>query len=68
MCVQVSQALDNHFDYTLYSNDQQEDSDEEGDDQLFDHEDEDDGTVDKLDDIYCVLIVKGTTVRQGHRF
>ena len=47
---------------------QENNSDEEGDDELFDHEDEDDGTNDKLDDVERVLIVKGATVQRGHRF
>ncbi len=47
---------------------QENNSDEEGDDELLDHKDEDDSTDDKLDDIERVLIVKGTTVRRGHRF
>ncbi len=68
MCCQVSQAVDDHFAYTLSSNERQEDSDEEGDDELFDHEDKDNGTDNKLDDIERVLIVKGTTVRREHRF
>ncbi len=59
MCCQVSQAVDNHFDYTLSSNERQEDSDEEGYDELFDHEDEDDDTDNKLYDIERVLIVEG---------
>ena len=59
LCGQVSQAVDNHFDYILLSNEQEEDSDEEGDDELFDHEDEVDGIEDKLDDIDRVLIVEG---------
>ncbi len=47
---------------------QENNSDEEGDDDLFDHEDEDNGIDDKLDGIERVLIVEGATVRRGHRF
>ncbi len=47
---------------------QENNSDEEGDDELFDHKDEEDGADDELDDVEHVLIVKGATVQRGHRF
>ncbi len=59
LCGQLLKALDDRFAYVPSSNDGHEDSNEEGDDEIFDHEDEDDGTVDKLDDIDRVLLFEG---------